>query len=72
VNSETHPRDAEKISGKATTPLIEMAEWHAEAKSAKILLGRIAGIDETRLQELIRNGQTSEIISSLKTTKTKR
>jgi hypothetical protein len=55
----------QKIRADATASLIEMAEWHAEAKSARLVLGRIGGIDEARLQELIRNGQTSEIMGRL-------
>jgi hypothetical protein len=46
--------------------LIEMARWrtgHAEA--ARYLLGRMAGVDEKRLQQLVTSGKVEEILTRL-------
>jgi hypothetical protein len=46
--------------------LIEMARWRTwHADYAKYLLGRLAGIDEERLKELVNSGQTDAIINRL-------
>jgi hypothetical protein len=46
--------------------LIEMARWRTRhADYAKYLLGRIAGIDEDQLKELVNSGQTDAIINRL-------
>jgi hypothetical protein len=46
--------------------LIEMASWRNEghAGDARLVLGRVAGLDETRLQELVHQGRVDEIISA--------
>lgn len=57
---------AELRRGEVKERLIEIARWrtgHAEA--AKYILGRLAGIDEDRLGQLIRAGQVEEIINEL-------
>jgi hypothetical protein len=47
--------------------LIEMARWRVgHADAARYLLGRLAGIEETRLEGLVTSGQVEEIISQLK------
>jgi hypothetical protein len=45
-----------------------MARWRSRghADFARILLGRIAGIEETRLQQLVGEGQVDQIIEALK------
>ena len=46
--------------------LIEMARWRTEhANPARAILGRMAGIEETRLQQLVASGKTEEIIGAL-------
>ncbi len=46
--------------------LVEMARWRTwHAGYAKYVLGRIAGIDEERLKELVSSGQTDAIINHL-------
>jgi hypothetical protein len=46
--------------------LIEMARWRTgHANAARAILGRIAGIEETRLQQMIANGQVDEIINAV-------
>jgi hypothetical protein len=66
----TRSRNAEALTRlrdrEALERLIEMARWrtgHAEA--ARRILGRVAGIDEERLQQLITAGQVEVIINSL-------
>ena len=42
------------VNRRASDSLIEMARWRefGHAQSARLILGRIAGIDEERLQRL--------------------
>jgi hypothetical protein len=66
----TEPRDAKllkKIRAAALDSLIEMASWHwsGHADSARMVLGRIAGIPEERLIELVVGGKTSAIIEAV-------
>lgn len=47
--------------------LIEVARWRTEhANPARTILGRIAGIEETRLEQLVASGKTEEIINALR------
>ena len=51
---------------EALERLIEMARWRTgHANAARAILGRIAGIDEGRLQQLVTAGQVEVIINSL-------
>lgn len=65
-------RRAPKLLGllrsQALESLIEMARWRStgHAYHARVLLGRIAGIEETRLQRLVETGQVDQIIEALK------
>jgi hypothetical protein len=45
--------------------LIEIARWRSHGEAARYILGRIAGIDETRLEQLVRTGQVKVIIHEL-------
>ena len=46
--------------------LVEMARWRTNhANVARAMLGRIAGIEETRLQQLIASGQVDVILAAL-------
>jgi hypothetical protein len=57
----------EQLRGQALDSLIEMAHWrnYGHAYSSRILLGRIAGIEETRLQNLVDTGQVEQIVKAL-------
>ena len=57
-----------QLRSQAVVSLIEMARWRSRghADFARILLGRIAGIEETRLQQLVETGQVDQIIKALK------
>src|SRR5262245_53801922 len=56
-----------QLRGRETLErLIEMARWRTgHAAAARTILGRIAGIDEGRLQQLVMAGQVEVIINSL-------
>jgi hypothetical protein len=60
-----------QLRSQALDSLIEMARWRSRnhAYFARILLGRIAGIEETRLQQMVDAGQVDQIILALKLTK---
>jgi len=53
---------------QALDSLIEMPRWHSRdhADFARILLCRIEGIEEARLQRLVYAGQVDQIIEALK------
>ncbi|HMF56072.1 MAG TPA: HEAT repeat domain-containing protein [Pyrinomonadaceae bacterium] len=55
-----------RLRAEALESLIEMARWRdpGHADSARFMLGRIAGIEETRLQQLVQTGQVEQIISA--------
>jgi len=66
----TKQRDAKllaKIRSAALDSLIEMASWHwtGHAASARIVLGRIAGIPEERLSDLAFQGSAGSIIEAV-------
>jgi hypothetical protein len=57
------------LRARVLDALVEMARWRFEghAAFARLILGRIGGLDETRLQEMIgHNDQVEAIISSVK------
>jgi hypothetical protein len=67
LTSLTETRDQkvlDQIKERAFTGVVEMARWkHAEhAIPGYILLGRIAGIPESELQEAWKDGKRDEII----------
>lgn len=45
--------------------LIEMARWRSHGEQARYILGRVAGIDESRLEQLVRAGDAEAIIHQL-------
>ena len=51
----------------ALEPLIEMARWRSagHAYHARMILGRMAGIEETRLEKLANQGKVEEILREL-------
>lgn len=65
------PRLLNQLRSQVLDSLIEMARWHSRghADFARILLGRIAGIEEARLQQLVDAGQVDQIILPLQRTK---
>lgn len=70
LNTLTKSRDAKvlgELRAKALGALLEMARWRdsGHAYAARILLGRIAGIEEARLQQLAQTGQVDQIINAL-------
>jgi uncharacterized membrane protein len=58
----------ERLETSALPSLIEMAKWHdsEHAYAYRVLLGRIAGLEEARIRELIRSGNLDEIIAGAK------
>jgi hypothetical protein len=57
----------EKLRARALDSLVEMARWHeyGHAVMARILLGRIAGVEESRLQQLAFAGDVDAIVDRL-------
>jgi hypothetical protein len=48
---------------------MEMARWHSKghADEARLLLGRIGGIEEKRLARMLQNGEVDQIIEAVST-----
>jgi hypothetical protein len=70
LDSITRGRDA-KVLAQLRRPevldrLIEIARWRSHGESARYILGRIAGIGESRLSQLVTNGQVEDIINELR------
>ena len=68
LSKRRDPKLLSQLRSRALDSLIEMARWRSRghADFARILLGRIAGIEETRLQQLVEAGQVDQIIEALK------
>jgi hypothetical protein len=71
LNELTERRDPKllaQLRSRSLDSLIEMARWHSRghADFARILLGRIAGIEEVRLRALLEAGQVDQILEALK------
>jgi hypothetical protein len=68
ISKSRSPKLLSLLRAQALEALIEMARWRStgHAASARTLLGRIAGIEENRLQKMIAAGETEQIIHSLK------
>jgi hypothetical protein len=56
------------LRSQALESLVEMARWRdaGHASYARMILGRIAGIEEVRLQQLADSGKVEEIINAVK------
>ena len=67
LSKRRDPRLLTQLRSQALDSLIEMARWRSgHADFARIMIGRIAGIEETRLQKLVETGQVDQIIGALK------
>jgi len=62
------PKLLAQLRLRSLDSLIEMARWRSRghADFARILLGRIAGIEEVRLRAVLEAGQVDQIIEALK------
>ena len=68
LSRRRNPKLLNQLRSQALDSLIEMARWRSRghADFARILLGRIAGIEETRLQQILETGQVDQIIKALR------
>jgi len=68
LSKRRDPKLLSQLRSQAVVSLIEMARWRSRghADFARTLLGRIAGIEETRLQQLVETGRVDQIIKALK------
>jgi hypothetical protein len=70
LSTLTRSRDSHllgRLQSQALVSLIEMARWRSSghAANARILLGRIAGIEEKRLMQLAYDNNADEIINAV-------
>jgi hypothetical protein len=70
--SLSQPRDQRlltRLRAQALKSLMEMARWHSRghADEARLLLGRIGGIEEKRLVRMLQNGEVDQIIEAVST-----
>lgn len=66
LSRSRQPQLLERLRTQALPSLIEMARWQhsGHAEPYRVLLGRIAGIDEARIQQLIGSGRTNQIVAA--------
>jgi len=62
-----NPQLLDRLRRQALPSLVEMARWQdsSHAQAYRELLGRIAGFDEARIQQLISNGRVDEILAAV-------
>lgn len=62
------PKLLGQLRAQALESLLEMARWrnYGHAYSSRFMVGRIAGIEEKRLQQLAQTGQVQQIIGALR------
>ena len=67
LSKNRDPRLLSQLRSRALESLIEMARWQVpgHAYTARILLGRMAGIEETELQQIVEAGQVDKIIDAV-------
>ena len=67
LTESRNPAVLAAVAEKALPSLIEGANWTStnHAYAFQEILGRVGGIPEARLQQMIRDGHTAEIISSV-------
>jgi hypothetical protein len=68
LTKERDPRLLKLLRARATDSLLEMARWRepGHASSAQMILGRIAKMDEARLQQLVATKNVDAIIESFR------
>ncbi len=66
LTQSRNPKLLAELRARALPSLIEMAHWDlGHAYSAQIILGRIAGIDDARLEKLAETGQVDTIVAAV-------
>jgi hypothetical protein len=68
LSSNRNPKLLQQLKSTALPSLIEMAKWdsgHAEAY--RMLLGRIAGLEDAQIHQLIDSGKVNEILAAVGT-----
>ena len=63
------PRLLHNLRAQALDPLLEMARWRSagHAYAGRMMLGRCAGIEESRLEKLVVAGDVGDIVEELPT-----
>jgi len=66
LSATGRPALLDRLRGDVRPDLVEMARWRerGHADPARLLLGRAAGIDEARLQQLIEAGDVEAIVAA--------
>ncbi|MGJ5818886.1 hypothetical protein [Paludibaculum fermentans] len=69
LSAEANPKLLKEIRGRAWPILLEMARWRGadQAAPARQLLGRAGGLDEPRLQALLRGGNVDALLEAVAT-----
>jgi len=72
ITMTRNPKVLAKLRSEALEPLIEMAKWHdaGHAIEYRLILGRIGGIDEARLQDVAgKRDQLDSIVAAARNAK---
>jgi hypothetical protein len=66
LTEQRDPNLLSRLRSRALKSLIEMARWQSRghADTARLLLGRIGGIDEKRLMGMLQNGEVDRIVEA--------
>jgi hypothetical protein len=69
LTEQRDPNLLSRLRTQALKSLTEMARWHSRghADTARLLLGRIAGIEEKRLVAMLQNGEVEQIVEAAST-----
>jgi hypothetical protein len=67
LTAQRDPRLLELLRRRALTSLVEMARWHfpGHADGARLMLGRMAGVEEKTLAEMVARGEIEPIIGAV-------
>jgi hypothetical protein len=68
LSASRDPKLLAQLREQALGTLMEMARWRSPGHSytAKMILGRIAGIEEKRLEEIVEKGEVQTILNAIK------
>jgi hypothetical protein len=69
LTRQRDPRLLKRLRAQALKSLMEMARWRSRghADDARLLLGRIAGIEESKLAGMLQNGEVDRIVEAAST-----
>jgi hypothetical protein len=66
LSSNRNPKLLQQLKSTALPSLIEMAKWDPDhAEEYRVLFGRIAGLEDAQIHQLINSGRVNEILAAV-------